>query len=365
MPDILFYCRGCRQEMVVDASGEGLTLPCPGCSEPVKVPSRGDTGLIHVPEVEALKIRVAELEKALGAERKRAGQAEASLDMLGSRLEKSEKAGDHSAAEAQRGRRESETAARSAREDKEAAGRKLAQMQAEREKSERALAELTEQFDRFRQEAQQRDEEAERQLAKVRAETGTLREKSGELERQLSAALEKLAELAQLKKQLGEADAQAEYFHRNFEALQGEHAKVRDAAVKTHEVLRDTELRLKASETEREELALAVAASRQDGDLLQRNRDLAAHRDRMTVELAQAREALRRTETQLYHAMSAREGLTSMIWNLRGNIEEATAIQETMQSAIDTLEREAQEMRERATDDDAEFAAARLREMRG
>jgi len=162
--------------------------------------------------------------------------------------------------------------------------------------------------------------------------------------------LNRLAELEQTLAELQthdrEATARAEYFQHEVERLEDDFTRSQRDLTESTERLRELEIQHRASESEREEfsLALATTSAEHDSDLLQRNRDLAAHRDRLTIELAEARAAMLRTETQLYHAMSAREGLGAMVANLRANLEDTSELYHGMASTVDTLELEVQRL---------------------
>ena len=40
--DIVFDCPNCRKSLAMDRRGAGLTIDCPGCNEPVRVPTPPD-----------------------------------------------------------------------------------------------------------------------------------------------------------------------------------------------------------------------------------------------------------------------------------------------------------------------------------
>lgn len=319
MPDILFNCRACHQQLVVDVSGAGLTIPCPGCAKPVKVPSKGDTGLIRFPEAETLKSRAGELEAALATEQKRAGQTEACLKSLTNRLEAVEKESEHAAAESQRRVRELESSHASVREEKDVAHQRIRQLEDERARFEESATRTAGELQTFRQEAGRNESAAKDLTAKI-------------------AGLE--ASLDKSRLHLTEANAETEYFRDHFDQLRIEHEKMAAELERFIENRQELERRLRASETERQELAVAAKAQTNDGSLLQRNRDLAAHRDRLSVELREARAALLLIETQLYHALSAREGLTAMVTNLGANLDGTTELNHAMLGTVDALEHE-------------------------
>ncbi len=289
MPDILFNCRGCQQQLVVDVSGAGLTISCPACGQPVKVPAKGDTGLIRVRESATRKSRVDALEEELGRERKRAGQAEASLQTLGDRLEQAEKTGAHAKAESQRHLREWENSVATARKEDEAARKIIEQWRIERGKCEAEAGKATLALEVFREQSKKKEAALERELAARQSETKALAEKLTAFENK----------------------------------LEDERAKAAARGKTVHEL----QTRLDEANVKLAEVA-----------------ELNAHRDRLDVELAEARAALLRTETQLYHAISAREGLTAMVGNLRANLEGTTELYQTMLGTVDALENQVQRL---------------------
>ena len=292
MPDILFNCRACAQELVVDASGAGLTVPCPGCGIPVKVPAEGETGIIHREE-DGLELRVSELEKALGAERTRARQAEATLDALAGRLQK----------------REAESA-KGAEENR-----------------------------RRQQEMKAREDSRQREAAVARERAQAVEKERDDLRAAHEAAQsERRAAQAEIQAAQAQADQKDE-------AARREARQAGERETEWKEKLAAAEADLHAARQARDDLAAERATfTEQEAEWRQTRRDLAAQADRLTVELSEARGALLRAETQLYHAMSAREGLAAMVHSLQKNLADASDLHDAMIRTVQALEAEVQRL---------------------
>src|SRR5512132_113704 len=49
--DVRFNCPHCSQHLAVDETGAGMTVNCPGCNQPVQLPSRSTAPVRVVPVV--------------------------------------------------------------------------------------------------------------------------------------------------------------------------------------------------------------------------------------------------------------------------------------------------------------------------
>jgi len=87
--DVVFECPSCAKSLAIDRRGAGLTISCPQCSEPVRVPMPQDELVQHPPTDHSEEFADAtELQSDLDASQKKIQELTDSLNRLASEQEK-------------------------------------------------------------------------------------------------------------------------------------------------------------------------------------------------------------------------------------------------------------------------------------
>lgn len=278
MADILFLCPACRQDLVVDQTGAGLTIQCPQCAQGVKVPDKGSTGLIRVPELEALRTRAGDLQTVIR-------RAETEREQLRHALETQTTALREEAA---RERARAEEALR----DRATLGERLAQFEGpnpphraeirrlaqelvksqqalrdRKRESESAQGEQQKQRDALRQMLSESHEQA-RQLGIARGRIETLENELRESQRQRAAAAEAMAAHTVSQDSANRRIAELEAVSGRLDSLERERTDLLGRLESSESAFREVGGKLEAERVRAEALAKELeAAQAEEGGL--------------------------------------------------------------------------------------------------